>query len=138
LSISGVAAQGGSGGDEAMSVASQAKDIETSLKEGPKSAQECIAAGRLEYTIEAKVGVSSSANSVIIRFPASAQMVPLLTARPVLCLGGVFEIQEDPSGSGVFTELDSSSPEHAAREIALRLANRLSAEGNSLNPCPMQ
>lgn len=61
----------------------------------------------------------------------------ILSSRPVLACGGMFEICVADDRLSVFTIVTSADPHKTAVEIGTRLLNRLKSEGNSLNPCPM-
>ncbi len=61
----------------------------------------------------------------------------ILTSRPVLACGGMFDISVEDDRSSVFTVVTSADPHKTAIEIGIRLHNRLNSEGNSLNPCPI-
>lgn len=94
----------------------------------------------VKFTIEAIPG--GKQNEVIIRYPIPAdiasQLIPLLTARPVLACGGMFDLVEDSeSEGGVLTRAQTSEPEKLAHEIAKRVAIRVTSGGESLNACPM-
>lgn len=95
----------------------------------------------VKFTIEALPG--GKHNEVLIRYPIPAdiasQLIPLLTARPVLACGGMFDLVEDPEsqGGGVLTRAQTSEPEKLAHEIAKRVAIRVTSGGESLNACPM-
>lgn len=80
-------------------------------------------------------------NEAVLRFPIPTdiahQLIPLLTARPVLACGGMFDMVADSTGTGVMTTVESSDPERLGKEIAKRLAIRITSGGGSLNACPM-
>jgi len=61
----------------------------------------------------------------------------VLTSRPVLACGGMFDISVENDRSSVFTVVTSSDPNKTAIEIGTRLLNRVKSEGSSLNPCPI-
>jgi len=104
----------------------------------PRPTIQGVASG-IKYTIEPIVGKSSS--SSLLRFPVPAdiapQLIPLLTARPILACGGMFTLEQDPSGVGVVTEVQTSDPENLAKEISVRIANRVTSGGASLDACPI-
>lgn len=80
-------------------------------------------------------------NQATLRFPIpsdiAAQVIPLLTARPILACGGSFEIVNDPCSCGVMTSVHSSDPRRLGRELGRRMAVRISSGGGSLDACPM-
>lgn len=92
----------------------------------------------IEYEIEPSF---NKTGQYLVRFliPSNmaAQLIPLLTGRPILACGGIFDLAEDPAGLGVFTTVQSSDPNNLAKEIAARIAFRITSGGESLDACPI-
>jgi predicted esterase len=64
------------------------------------------------------------------------ELVAVLIARPVLACGSTFDVEAVPSANDlVQVKFTSNDPDKTAVEIGKRLANRLSSESGSLNPC---
>lgn len=92
----------------------------------------------IEYEIEPSASKSGEYNiRFLIPSNLAPQLVPLLTARPILACGGIFYLAEDPAGMGVLVTVQSSDPSNLAKEIATRLAFRITSGGELLDACPM-
>ena len=77
-------------------------------------------------------------NVTYIRYPANESVLDMLTARPVLACGGMFDIQKGADGKSVFTKVFfASEPDKIATEVGARLRTRVESGGASLNACPI-
>mmetsp|Transcript_39873 Transcript_39873/g.40666 ORF Transcript_39873/g.40666 Transcript_39873/m.40666 type:complete len:346 (+) Transcript_39873:157-1194(+) len=88
----------------------------------------------LDYSIHSMTDTQESMSYRVI-FPMPRDMIAMIISRPVLACGGEFILTEVPEG--IQTIFTSSDPERTAYEIGMRLKNRVSSDGNSLNACPM-
>ena len=92
----------------------------------------------LNYRIES-LSVSdntSSSNKYNIYFPVPEESINMVSNRPVLACGAMFDIKPNHP-NGVVVTVTSSDPDNTAKEIGKRLAIRVRGDSGTMNPCPL-